>query len=164
MSRTFFPSMTVFFSDLNAVDQLVHRFTVKPLYMQVLSDNCRPALNVGGTLLILPDFCKKRIQPVSSLAALLLGLFKQHGEGRCADAAANLVLIELCGHLLQLIDAAAQLPNLLPDAFQTLGVCGGALRLQPVQHGCFVQFQRLGMGANLAQYKLSERLFIDGVP
>ena len=114
--------------------------------MQVLSDDCRPALNVGGALLILPDFRKKRIQPVGSLAALLLGLFKQHGEGRCADAAANLVLIELGGHLLQLIDAAAQLPDLLPDAFQTLGVCGGSLRLQPVQHGSFVQFQRLGMG------------------
>ena len=43
--------------------------------------------------------------------------------------------------MLQLIDAAAQLPNLLPDAFLTLCVCGGALRLQPVQHGSFVQFR-----------------------
>ena len=132
--------------------------------MQVLSDDCRPALNVCGALLILPDFRKKRIQPVGSLATLLLGLFKQYSEGHCADAAANLVLIELGGHLLQLIDAAAQLPNLLPDAFLTLCVCGGALRLQPVQHGSFVQFQRLGMGADLAQYKLRQRHLIDGVP
>ena len=66
--------------------------------------------------------------------------------------------------MLQLIDAAAQLPNLLPDAFLTLGVCGGVLRLQPVQHGSLVQFQRLGMGANFIQYKLRQRHFIDGVP
>ena len=66
--------------------------------------------------------------------------------------------------MLQLIDAAAQLPNLLPDAFQTLGVCGGALRLQPVQHGSFVQLQLFGMGADLTHHKLRERHFIDGVP
>ena len=66
--------------------------------------------------------------------------------------------------MFQLINAAAQLPNLLPDAFQTFCVCGGALRLQPVQHGSFVQFQRLGMGADLAQYKLRQRHLIDGVP
>ena len=64
-----FPVNNGFFSDLNAVDQIVHRFTVKLPYVQVLSDDCRPALNVGGALLILPDFRKKRIQPVGPLAA-----------------------------------------------------------------------------------------------
>ena len=50
---------------------------------------------------------------VSSLSGTLCPAqrMQQYSEGRCADAAANLVLIELGGHLLQLIDAAAQLPN-----------------------------------------------------
>ena len=51
--------------------------------MQVLSDDCRPVLDVCGTLLILPDFRKKRIQPLSSLAARLLSLGFSAARGLC---------------------------------------------------------------------------------
>ena len=126
------------FPDLDMVNQFLNDFPVKLLHIQIAANDACPLPDIFNFLSGFPFFCQKSLQPGRLLDAFLFAFLNQDSKGIAIDRAADLILVELGGHVFQLSNTPPQSADLQLRILLFGCAFGKYLLFQLVQHLVFI--------------------------
>lgn len=136
------------FPDLDMVNQFLNDFPVKLLHIQIAANDACPLPDIFNFLSGFPFFCQKSLQPGRLLDAFLFAFLNQDSKGIAIDRAADLILVELGGHVFQLSNTPPQSADLQLRILLFGCAFGKYLLFQLVQHLVFILCYRVAYRSN----------------